>query len=69
MMLTAACTAAIREEMELDDRVFIMGEDIREAVFRQTAGLLERFGPERVHTLRSARRQWSVRAQGPRRQA
>ena len=48
MMFTAACAAAIREEMERDERVFIMGEDIEEAMLGRTSGLLERFGPSRV---------------------
>jgi pyruvate dehydrogenase E1 component beta subunit len=48
MMLTAACAAAIREEMERDERVFLIGEDIQEAMLGRTSGLLEQFGPERV---------------------
>jgi acetoin:2,6-dichlorophenolindophenol oxidoreductase subunit beta len=48
MMFTAACAAAIREEMERDERVFIMGEDIEEAMLGRTAGLLKQFGPSRV---------------------
>ena len=48
MMFTAACAAAIREEMERDERVFIMGEDIEEAMLGRTSGLLEQFGPKRV---------------------
>jgi acetoin:2,6-dichlorophenolindophenol oxidoreductase subunit beta len=48
MMFTAACAAAIREEMDRDERVFIMGEDIEEAMLGRTSGLLERFGPSRV---------------------
>ena len=48
MMFTAACAAAIREEMERDERVFIMGEDIEEAMLGRTAGLLEQFGSSRV---------------------
>jgi pyruvate/2-oxoglutarate/acetoin dehydrogenase E1 component len=45
-----AINEAIHEEMKLDDRVFIMGEDIGVAggVFKVTAGLLKEFGPERV---------------------
>jgi pyruvate dehydrogenase E1 component beta subunit len=48
MMFTAACAAAIREEMERDERVFIMGEDIEEAMLGRTAGLLKQFGSSRV---------------------
>jgi pyruvate/2-oxoglutarate/acetoin dehydrogenase E1 component len=48
MMFTAACAAAIREEMERDERVFIIGEDIEEAMLGRTAGLLKQFGGSRV---------------------
>ncbi len=45
-----AIKLAIEEEMERDESVFIMGEDIGQygGAFSVTAGLLERFGPERV---------------------
>jgi pyruvate/2-oxoglutarate/acetoin dehydrogenase E1 component len=41
---------ALAEEMDRDERVFLMGEDVGEpgGVFKATAGLFERFGPERV---------------------
>lgn len=41
---------ALELEMERDPRVFVLGEDVgvRGGVFRATAGLLERFGPDRV---------------------
>jgi 2-oxoisovalerate dehydrogenase E1 component beta subunit len=41
---------AMEEELEADERVFLMGEDVGErgGVFRATQGLIERFGPERV---------------------
>lgn len=41
---------ALKEEMERDERVFILGEDVgvRGGVFRATMGLYERFGAERV---------------------
>lgn len=45
-----AINEALREEMERDERVFLMGEDIGTAggVFKVTDGLLDEFGPERV---------------------
>lgn len=45
-----AITEALRQEMERDERVFILGEDIGVSggVFKATAGLWEKFGEERV---------------------
>jgi pyruvate/2-oxoglutarate/acetoin dehydrogenase E1 component len=45
-----ALNQAIREEMEADDNVFIMGEDIGvfQGAFKVTQGLLEEFGEKRV---------------------
>lgn len=45
-----AVTQALREEMERDENVFIMGEDvgIRGGVFRATNGLIDDFGEKRV---------------------
>ncbi|GIM48312.1 2-oxoisovalerate dehydrogenase subunit beta [Collibacillus ludicampi] len=45
-----AVTEALAEEMEADPRVFVLGEDVgvRGGVFRATAGLIERFGEDRV---------------------
>lgn len=45
-----AITAALREEMERDENVFILGEDVgkKGGVFKATAGLYEQFGEERV---------------------
>ena len=45
-----AVTLALREEMERDESVFILGEDVgvRGGVFRATAGLYEQFGEDRV---------------------
>jgi pyruvate dehydrogenase E1 component beta subunit len=41
---------ALREEMEADERVFLMGEDIGvfQGAFKVTQGLLEEFGEKRV---------------------
>ena len=50
MNMVQAINLALREEMERDDRVLILGEDVGRdgGVFRTTEGLLEKFGPERV---------------------
>ncbi len=45
-----AITSTLAQEMEHDENVFIMGEDVGRfgGAFKATAGLYERFGPERV---------------------
>jgi pyruvate dehydrogenase E1 component beta subunit len=45
-----ALNLALREEMQADERVFLMGEDIGvfQGAFKVTAGLLEEFGERRV---------------------
>src|SRR5512146_2094765 len=45
-----AITTALREEMERDERVFIIGEDVgvMGGVFKATKGLQEEFGADRV---------------------
>jgi pyruvate dehydrogenase E1 component beta subunit len=43
-----AINQAIAEEMRRDENVFIMGEDIRRAVYGATADLLGEFGEKRV---------------------
>src|ERR671930_1256705 len=45
-----ALNQALREEMEADERVFVMGEDIGvfQGAFKVTQGLLEEFGEQRV---------------------
>jgi pyruvate/2-oxoglutarate/acetoin dehydrogenase E1 component len=50
LTLQQALRAAHFDLMEQDSRVFVMGEDvgILGGAFGITAGLLQRFGPERV---------------------
>jgi pyruvate dehydrogenase E1 component beta subunit len=50
MRYREALNAALREEMERDERVFIMGEDIGvfQGAFKVTQGLLAEFGEKRV---------------------
>jgi pyruvate dehydrogenase E1 component subunit beta len=50
MRYREALNAALREEMERDETVMIMGEDIGvfQGAFKVTAGLLEAFGEKRV---------------------
>lgn len=43
-----ALNRALGEEMERDPSVFVMGEDLRLALTNVSAGLLDRFGPQRV---------------------
>ncbi len=48
-----ALNEALREEMQTDERVFVLGEDINPpmgGIFRVTTGLFEEFGPNRVRT-------------------
>ena len=48
--LREALRDAMAEEMRLDERVFVMGEDVAEyqGAYKVTQGLLEEFGPKRV---------------------
>lgn len=50
MRYAQAVAQALRDAMESDDRVILLGEDIAAAggSFKATRGLLERFGPNRV---------------------
>ena len=45
---TQAINEAMAEEMRLDQRVFIMGEDIQKGVYGASGGLYGEFGGERV---------------------
>ena len=48
--MVEAINLALREEMEKDNRVVVLGEDVGQegGVFRVTDGLQQKFGPERV---------------------
>jgi len=50
LTLVEAVNSALTTEMERDQRVVVLGEDVGRTggVFRATAGLLDRFGPERI---------------------
>jgi 2-oxoisovalerate dehydrogenase E1 component len=50
LSFSAAIAEALGQEMERDASVIVMGEDVGATggIFQATAGLLERFGPERV---------------------
>ena len=50
LTMVEALNRALAQAMEADDRVVVMGEDVAKTggVFRVTAGLLDRYGEERV---------------------
>jgi len=50
MTMVQALNLALRQEMEKDDRVIVLGQDVGVdgGVFRVTEGLIEKFGQERV---------------------
>lgn len=43
-----ALNRALTDELNVDERVFVLGEDVRVAASNLTAGLVKRFGPDRV---------------------
>ncbi len=43
-----ALNRALADELAADERVFVLGEDVRVAASNLTAGLVKRFGPDRV---------------------
>jgi pyruvate dehydrogenase E1 component beta subunit len=50
MTYREALRLAMRQEMERDERVFVMGEEVGvfDGSYKVTAGLMEEFGPDRV---------------------
>ena len=50
LTMSEALNEALHGEMERDSGVFVIGEDIAQigGLFQVTAGLLEKFGPQRV---------------------
>lgn len=50
LTIREAIREGIREEMAIDERIFLMGENVAEAggIFKLTEGLLADFGPSRV---------------------
>ena len=50
MQLREALRAAMTEEMERDENVFVMGEEVAQynGAYKVTEGMLDRFGPRRI---------------------
>ena len=50
LQLRDALNEAMSEEMRLDDRVFVMGEEVAQynGAYKVTKGMLDEFGPQRV---------------------
>ena len=46
--LLLAINEALSQEMERDEKVFIIGEDVQQGTFGTTSGLVKKFGPDRV---------------------
>lgn len=46
--LIEAIREALIEEMQLDEKVFLVGQDLRGAIFPHTSGLVDQFGKDRV---------------------
>ncbi len=43
-----AINEALEEELNRDDKVYIIGEDVQAGTFGVTTGLVQKFGPERI---------------------
>ena len=50
MTFANALTQAVREEMQYDETVFVMGESVRSGVYGVTTGLFEEFGERIIDT-------------------
>ncbi|MBT6610939.1 MAG: hypothetical protein HOB38_02430, partial [Deltaproteobacteria bacterium] len=48
LMYLQAINEAFAEELERDEKVFLIGEGIQTGTFGTTTGLVDRFGPERI---------------------
>src|ERR1700737_2205836 len=50
LAMAQSIAEAIGQEMERDQRIFVMGEDVGMygGIFGATSGLLQRFGPDRI---------------------
>jgi pyruvate/2-oxoglutarate/acetoin dehydrogenase E1 component len=46
--LLVAINEALSQEMERDEKVFIIGEDVQQGTFGTSSGLVQKFGPDRV---------------------
>ena len=48
LTLVEAINLAYAEELRRDDKVFLVGQDIRGGIFPHTMGLVQEFGPDRI---------------------
>ncbi|MBW1682016.1 MAG: hypothetical protein JRF59_09450 [Deltaproteobacteria bacterium] len=48
LMYLQAINEALAEELERDEKVFLIGEGVQTGTFGTTTGLVDRFGPERI---------------------